>query len=124
MRGQPDPSPHRNCAAAAVMTSSATSLEDRRIAAAVNARPGHPIPSEIVLKTHRPELNLAFELVMGAGKRTIANKHRAKLAAEPYDAGYLARKHSISLEQARELIRRIGNDRDKLNVAASRLFRK
>jgi hypothetical protein len=36
--------------------------------------------------------------------------------------GYLARKHSITIEQVRELIRRIGNDRDKLNAATAKLF--
>jgi hypothetical protein len=56
-------------------------------------------------------------------KRTTAAKRRAKLAAEPYDAGYLAKKHDITREQARELIRRIGNDRGKLNAAAAKLFR-
>jgi Protein of unknown function (DUF3606) len=50
-------------------------------------------------------------------RRTIAN-------GEPYEVGYFARKHDISREQARELIRRVGNDRDKLNAAASKLFRK
>jgi hypothetical protein len=50
-------------------------------------------------------------------RRTIANR-------DPYEVGYFARKHDISLQQARELIRRIGNDRDKLNAAASKLFRK
>lgn len=43
---------------------------------------------------------------------------------EPYSVDYLACKHDISREQARELMRKIGNDRDKLNVAASKLFRK
>jgi hypothetical protein len=61
---------------------------------------------------------------MGAGKRTIKARHSAKLATEPYDAGYLARKRSITLQQARELIRRIGSNRDKINAAASRLLRK
>lgn len=41
----------------------------------------------------------------------------------PYNADYFAQKHDISLEQARELIRKIGPDRDKLNEAASKLFR-
>lgn len=50
-------------------------------------------------------------------RRTIANN-------EPYGIEYFARKHDISREQARELVRKIGNDRDKLNAAASRLFRK
>ena len=42
----------------------------------------------------------------------------------PYNAAYFAQNHDISLEQARELMRRIGRDRDKLNEAASKLFRK
>ena len=50
-------------------------------------------------------------------RRTGANN-------EPYEIEYFARKHDISREQARDLIRRIGNDRDKLNAAASKLFRK
>ena len=53
----------------------------------------------------------------GADRRKVANN-------EPYEVDYFARKHDISREQARELIRRIGNDRDKLNAAASKLFRK
>jgi len=42
----------------------------------------------------------------------------------PYNADYFAQKHDISLEQARALMRKIGRDRDKLNEAAARLFRK
>jgi hypothetical protein len=42
----------------------------------------------------------------------------------PYNADYFAQKHDISIEQARELMRKIGRDRDKLNEAAARLFRK
>ena len=43
---------------------------------------------------------------------------------EPYSVDYFARKHDISLEQARELMRKIGRDRDKLNEAAAKIFRK
>ena len=42
----------------------------------------------------------------------------------PYNADYFAQKHDISLEQARDLMRKIGRDRDKLNEAAARLFRR
>ena len=42
----------------------------------------------------------------------------------PYNVDYFARKHDISPEQARELMRKIGRDRDKLNEAAAKLFRK
>jgi hypothetical protein len=43
---------------------------------------------------------------------------------EPYSVEYLARKHDISVEQARELMRKIGRDREKLNEAAAKPFRK
>ena len=43
---------------------------------------------------------------------------------EPYSVDYFAGKHDISREQARDLMRQIGNDREKLNVAAAKLFRK
>ena len=43
---------------------------------------------------------------------------------EPYNVDYFARKHDISLEHARELMRKIGRDRDKLNEAAAKIFRK
>ena len=42
---------------------------------------------------------------------------------EPYNVDYFVRKHDISPEQARELMRKIGRDRDKLNEAAAKLFR-
>jgi hypothetical protein len=42
----------------------------------------------------------------------------------PYNVDYFARKHDISLEQARELMRKIGRDRNKLNEAAAKIFRK
>jgi len=43
---------------------------------------------------------------------------------EPYNVVYFARKHDISIEQARELMRRIGRDREKLNEAAAKIFRR
>jgi hypothetical protein len=49
---------------------------------------------------------------------------RRRTMCLPYNADYFARKHDISIEQARELIRNIGTDRDKLNEAAAKLFRK
>jgi hypothetical protein len=54
----------------------------------------------------------------------VSSRRRAIANTEPYEVEYFARKHDISREQARDLIRRIGNDRDKLNAAASKLFRK
>jgi hypothetical protein len=55
-------------------------------------------------------------------KRSCGARRRTPDA--PYSADYFAQKHNISLEQARELMRKIGRDRDKLNQAAAKLFRK
>ena len=43
---------------------------------------------------------------------------------EPYNVDYFARKHDISTEHARDLLRTLGRNRDKLNKAAAKLFRK
>lgn len=40
---------------------------------------------------------------------------------EGYEVNYFARKHGISKQQAEDLIKRVGNDRDKLNAAAEKL---
>lgn len=42
-------------------------------------------------------------------------------AGQGYDVTYFARKHRISKPQARELIRKYGHDRDRLNQAAIEL---
>ena len=49
---------------------------------------------------------------------------RRRQLDEPYNVVYFARKHDISIEQARELMQRIGRDREKLNEAAAKLFHK
>lgn len=47
---------------------------------------------------------------------------RRKVAGgQGYEVGYFARKHGITRDQARRLIARIGNNRDRLNAAAERL---
>ncbi|MDE2620279.1 MAG: DUF3606 domain-containing protein [Sphingomonadales bacterium] len=49
---------------------------------------------------------------------------RTKVAGgEGYELRYFARKHGLTTAQAMDLIRRIGNDRAKLNEAAVRLRR-
>ena len=42
----------------------------------------------------------------------------AEAAKDGYEASYLAKKHGITRDQARRLIRRVGNDRTKLDTAA------
>jgi hypothetical protein len=52
-------------------------------------------------------------------------RDRKKVArGQGYEVSYFARKHGISIQQARDLIDRVGNDRDKLNEAATGLKRK
>jgi uncharacterized protein DUF3606 len=47
---------------------------------------------------------------------------RTKISgSEAYEVKYFANKHKISLDQARQLIGEVGNDRQKLDAAAARL---
>ena len=52
----------------------------------------------------------------GADRRRVA-------AGEGYEVRYFARKHDITKDQAEALIAQVGNDREKLNAAASKLKR-
>jgi len=56
-------------------------------------------------------------------KRKKRSSTQRRASDAPYNADYFAQKHGISLEQARELMRKIGRDRDKLNEAAAKLSR-
>lgn len=42
-------------------------------------------------------------------------------AGQGYEVTYFARKHRLTRQQARALIRKVGHDRDKLNEAAAKL---
>ena len=59
-----------------------------------------------------------------AKRKTRNNDIRRRLSDAPYSVDYFARKHDISPEQARELMRKVGRNRDKLNEAAAKIFRK
>lgn len=50
----------------------------------------------------------------GADRRQVA-------AGDGYEVNYFARKHGISKQQAEDLIKRIGNNREKLNAAAAKV---
>jgi hypothetical protein len=59
---------------------------------------------------------------MADNKSKRGKSDRSRVAAsEGYELYYFARKHSITPDQARALIERIGNDRAKLNAAAEKL---
>lgn len=53
-------------------------------------------------------------------KRGGSDKGRVA-AGQGYEVNYFARKHGIRKDQAQDLIKRIGNDRQKLNTAAQKL---
>jgi len=53
-------------------------------------------------------------------KRGAADR-RQVASGEGYEVNYFARKHGITKDQAQDLIKRVGNDRDKLNAAAQKL---
>lgn len=57
----------------------------------------------------------------GAAKPSGARKPAG--AEQGYELRYFARKHGLTTAQAMDLIRRIGNDRARLNEAAVRLRR-
>ncbi|MBD3849111.1 DUF3606 domain-containing protein [Bosea sp. SSUT16] len=53
-------------------------------------------------------------------KRGSADRRRVA-AGEGYEVSYFAKKHGITKDQAESLIKRIGNDRAKLDAAAEKL---
>ena len=49
----------------------------------------------------------------------IGQRDRDRVSSgEGYEVEHFARKHGLTMEQARELIARVGNDRAKLDAAA------
>jgi Protein of unknown function (DUF3606) len=56
-------------------------------------------------------------------KTKVGEPDRSRVAAEQnYEVRCLAQKFGLSDEQARELIARVGNDREKLDEAAQELM--
>jgi hypothetical protein len=59
---------------------------------------------------------------MADSKTNRGGRDRGRVAAgQGYELRYFARKHGITLDQARDLIKKVGNDRTKLNAAAEKL---
>ena len=55
-------------------------------------------------------------------KSQVGEPDRSRVAGdEEYEVNYLASKHGLSAQQARQLIARLGNDREKLDQAAEKL---
>lgn len=59
---------------------------------------------------------------MSDDKTNRGGADRARVAGgEGYEVDYFAQKHGITADEAKGLIDRIGNDREKLDAAAERL---
>ena len=59
---------------------------------------------------------------MADSKSKRGESDRRRVAAgEGYEVSYFARKHGITSDQARDIIKKVGNDREKLNAAAEKL---
>lgn len=62
---------------------------------------------------------------MADDKTNVGSRDRSRVAGgEGYEVEYFARKHGITAEQARELIRQHGNNREALDREAEKLKRK
>lgn len=62
---------------------------------------------------------------MADSKKNRGARDRATVAGnEGYEVNYFATKHGITREDARKLIARVGNNREKLNAAAEKLNRR
>lgn len=59
---------------------------------------------------------------MADNKVNVGEPDRSRVSgSEGYEVRYFADKHGISMDQARELIEKHGNQRDELDAAAERL---
>lgn len=62
---------------------------------------------------------------MADNKSKRGGGDRKRVAAgQGYEVTYFARKHGLTSEQAREIIKRVGNDREKLNAEAEKVKRR
>jgi hypothetical protein len=64
-----------------------------------------------------------MELQMPDDKSHVGQPDRSRVAGgeQDYEVSYLAEKYGLTTEQARDLIKRVGNDRGKLEEEARKL---
>jgi hypothetical protein len=62
------------------------------------------------------------EITMPDDKTKVGEPDRSRVSADQdYEVSQLAKKHGLTQQQARDLIARVGNDREKLDQAAEKL---
>ncbi|HEX2559220.1 DUF3606 domain-containing protein [Phenylobacterium sp.] len=58
---------------------------------------------------------------MADNKQNVGEPDRSRVSgSEDYEVRYFAEKHGLSMDQARDLISKHGNNREKLDAAAAR----
>ncbi|MDX0979385.1 DUF3606 domain-containing protein [Sinorhizobium medicae] len=58
---------------------------------------------------------------MPDNKKAVGPDRQRVAAGQPYELSYFRKKHSLAIEQARDIIRKAGNDRDKANALAEKV---
>ncbi|WSH67083.1 DUF3606 domain-containing protein [Rhizobium ruizarguesonis] len=58
---------------------------------------------------------------MSDNKKSVKQDRKRVAADQPYELYYFKNKHKLSDEQARDIIKKAGNDRDKANSLAEQL---
>jgi hypothetical protein len=58
---------------------------------------------------------------MPDNKRSVGRDRGRVAAGQPYELSYFRKKHGLSIEQARDIIKKAGNDRDKANALAKKV---
>ena len=61
------------------------------------------------------------DAAMPDDKSKVVEPDRSKMVADHYEVNPLAQKYGLTQREARDLIARVGNDRDKLDRAAKEL---
>ncbi|MBX4898603.1 DUF3606 domain-containing protein [Rhizobium bangladeshense] len=55
---------------------------------------------------------------MTDNKKAVKQDHKRVSAEQPYELSYFRRKHGLTVDQAKDIIKKAGNDRDKANRLA------
>jgi hypothetical protein len=78
------------------------------------------LPESGGVRTASPTFQRSDEVADDKKNRGAQDRARVS-GSEGYEVSYFARKHGITSQQARDLIKQVGNSREKLNAAAAKL---
>lgn len=55
---------------------------------------------------------------MADNKKAVKQDRKRVSAEQPYELSYFRKKHGLTIDQAKDIIKNAGNDRDKANKLA------